>query len=107
MSEPAESELSKAIRDLIEPIKDDLSDNSAFLMIATGDPTGDKIAISTRVNIPDAWDDGSVVGLLARLIDRVAEHRGWDVRSLAFHVSEMISDREANAMIEANHQESR
>jgi hypothetical protein len=91
--------LSEAIEDMLEPLMGDICPNSALLMIATGDPTNDKVAISTGVNIPDAWDGTSVVDLLVRLIDRVAEHRGWDVRSISTQIDNMIGDREAAAAI--------
>jgi hypothetical protein len=91
--------LSEAIEDMLAPIMGDIGASSAFLMIATGDPTNDKVAIGTSVNIPDAWDEAGVAGLLVSLIDRVAEHRGWDVRSISVQIDNMIGDREAAAAI--------
>jgi hypothetical protein len=39
---------------MIEPLMGDICPNSAFLMIATGDPTTDKVGISTCFNVPAA-----------------------------------------------------
>jgi hypothetical protein len=75
----SENVLSEATQYMLGPLMGDICPNSAFLMIATGDLTSDKFAISTGVNIPIVWE--------------------WGARSLPMQINNMIGDHEAAAAI--------